>query len=184
MPSTEPTADQVASGLAAQKYAQNLEVTQTNIDKVLNDIEALQREKKRLEEEQARLEFLEKLDAEQQKLEQELIALKSQYKEIETIKAAIKDKEFIQGQLVNPPTQVLCSTAGSTEGCVSAQGYSSTTQLSSGDGIGNDSDLFSGMSNVAIITLSVGFVLVLMICLVVFIYCCRRKNETKHHKDI
>ena len=48
---TTPSADQVASGLAAAKYAENLKVTQSNIDIVQRDIMALQAEKKRLEEE-------------------------------------------------------------------------------------------------------------------------------------
>lgn len=122
------------------------------------------------------MEFVEKLNTEQHKLEQELIELKLQYKEVETLKQNIKDKEFVHSQLVAPAGAVLCSQAGNTEGCVSASGYTSSTQLASGDSLDGDG-IFDNMSEVAIVTLTVGVGFALILFLVVVVYCCRRKKS-------
>lgn len=80
------------------------------------DIELLKREKERLEQEQNKLEFLEKLNAYQAKLEQELVDLHEQNRNIEELKRAIQNKEIIQA-VQNLPNIVVCASNTNAVGC-------------------------------------------------------------------
>lgn len=81
--------------IASLNYQKNLDDTQSSINGVLAEIQRLEDERKRLEEQQNKADFLAALARHQAKLEAELTYLRKQYNEIEQIKTAVYNNQNI-----------------------------------------------------------------------------------------